>query len=182
MTVAHRYAGRASGASAHRLPRRRAPVQAPGIRLTRERPRPRHPRDQPRPDPRAIAAAGHAATSSGADGHRTRTPPTRCAGCARARSAAARRGCPGWLDSAPTLTEPQTRITGLALVGRYAVQPTWARWSRHRASTRSPCCASSARVRECTARPSRTGPRRSASRTGTRPGDRHSARPRRGTG
>ena len=33
---------------------------------------------------------------------------------------------PGWLDSAPTLTDTQTRITGLALVGRYAVQPTWA--------------------------------------------------------
>jgi len=35
-------------------------------------------------------------------------------------------GLPGWLDSKPTLTEAQTRITGLALVGRYAVQPMWA--------------------------------------------------------
>ena len=34
-------------------------------------------------------------------------------------------GMPGWLDSAPTLTETQTRITGLALVGNYALQPTW---------------------------------------------------------
>jgi DUF971 family protein len=34
-------------------------------------------------------------------------------------------GLPGWLDSKPTLTDQQTRLTGLALIGRYAVQPTW---------------------------------------------------------
>jgi len=34
-------------------------------------------------------------------------------------------GMPGWLDSNPTLTTDQTRITGLALVGQYALQPTW---------------------------------------------------------
>ena len=42
--------------------------------------------------------------------------------CAHCRGEA---GIPGWLDSNPTLTDQQTRITGLALVGRYAVQPTW---------------------------------------------------------
>ncbi len=33
---------------------------------------------------------------------------------------------PGWLDSKPTLTEAQTQLTDLQLVGQYAVQPTWA--------------------------------------------------------
>jgi hypothetical protein len=32
---------------------------------------------------------------------------------------------PGWLDSAPTLTPEQTRMTDNARVGQYAVQPTW---------------------------------------------------------
>jgi DUF971 family protein len=35
-------------------------------------------------------------------------------------------GQPGWLDSAPTLTEAQTSLTDLSLVGQYAVRPTWA--------------------------------------------------------
>jgi DUF971 family protein len=35
-------------------------------------------------------------------------------------------GMPGWLDSKPTLTEAQTQLTDLQLVGQYAVQPTWA--------------------------------------------------------
>ncbi|MFO1540524.1 MAG: DUF971 domain-containing protein [Chloroflexota bacterium] len=35
-------------------------------------------------------------------------------------------GQPGWLDSAPTLTDAQTTLTDLALVGQYALQPTWA--------------------------------------------------------
>ena len=35
-------------------------------------------------------------------------------------------GMPGWLDSSPTLSEAQTTLTDLALVGQYAVAPTWA--------------------------------------------------------
>jgi len=42
--------------------------------------------------------------------------------CAYCRGEA---GLPGWLDSAPTLTAEQTRMTDIALVGQYAVQPTW---------------------------------------------------------
>ena len=34
-------------------------------------------------------------------------------------------GLPGWLDSAPTLTAEQTRLTDLHLVGNYAVSPHW---------------------------------------------------------
>ena len=32
---------------------------------------------------------------------------------------------PGWLDTNPTLTAEQTRLVDLALVGNYALQPTW---------------------------------------------------------
>lgn len=32
---------------------------------------------------------------------------------------------PGWLDTAPTLTEEQTRLVDLTLVGRYAIAPVW---------------------------------------------------------
>jgi DUF971 family protein len=32
---------------------------------------------------------------------------------------------PGWLDSAPTLTDDQTRMTDIQLVGSYAICPTW---------------------------------------------------------
>jgi DUF971 family protein len=34
-------------------------------------------------------------------------------------------GMPGWLDSAPTLTDEQTRMVDIQLVGNYAVAPTW---------------------------------------------------------
>ncbi len=34
-------------------------------------------------------------------------------------------GMPGWLDSGPTLTPAQTRLTDIGLIGQYAVQPTW---------------------------------------------------------
>ena len=34
-------------------------------------------------------------------------------------------GIPGWLDSAPTLTPEQTRMTDIHLVGNYAVSPHW---------------------------------------------------------
>ena len=43
--------------------------------------------------------------------------------CAYCRGEA---GMPGWLDSNPTLTPAQTQLTDLALVGNYAIQPTWA--------------------------------------------------------
>lgn len=43
--------------------------------------------------------------------------------CAYCRGEA---GMPGWLDSAPTLTEEQTRLTDLHLVGNYALSPHWA--------------------------------------------------------
>lgn len=34
-------------------------------------------------------------------------------------------GMPGWLDSGPTLTDEQTRLVDVALVGGYAIAPTW---------------------------------------------------------
>ncbi|MEA2675986.1 MAG: hypothetical protein QOJ81_127 [Chloroflexota bacterium] len=43
--------------------------------------------------------------------------------CAYCRGEA---GIPGWLDSNPTLSSIQTQLTDLALVGSYALQPTWA--------------------------------------------------------
>ena len=42
--------------------------------------------------------------------------------CAYCRGEA---GMPGWLDSNPTLTADQTRLVDVALVGNYAIQPTW---------------------------------------------------------
>ncbi len=42
--------------------------------------------------------------------------------CAYCRGEA---GLPGWLDTAPTLTPEQTRLTDVTLVGRYALAPTW---------------------------------------------------------
>ena len=42
--------------------------------------------------------------------------------CAYCRGEA---GMPGWLDSNPTLTPAQTTLVNLALVGNYAIQPTW---------------------------------------------------------
>jgi DUF971 family protein len=35
-------------------------------------------------------------------------------------------GRPGWLDTNPTLTAVQTQLTGMRLVGQYALAPTWA--------------------------------------------------------
>lgn len=34
-------------------------------------------------------------------------------------------GLPGWLDSGPTLSPEQTRLVDVALVGGYAIAPTW---------------------------------------------------------
>jgi DUF971 family protein len=60
------------------------------------------------------------------DGHHTRYDFTALrwlCPCAYCRGEA---GMPGWLDSAPTLTADQTRLTDLHLVGNYAVSPHWA--------------------------------------------------------
>jgi prepilin-type processing-associated H-X9-DG protein len=43
--------------------------------------------------------------------------------CAYCRGEA---GLPGWLDSAPTLSEAQTQLTDITPVGNYAVAPVWA--------------------------------------------------------
>jgi DUF971 family protein len=32
---------------------------------------------------------------------------------------------PGWLDSGPTLSTEQTRLVDVAMVGAYAIAPTW---------------------------------------------------------
>ena len=61
-----------------------------------------------------------------ADGHRTTyafEPLRWLCPCAYCRGEA---GMPGWLDSAPTLTAEQVRLTDLHLVGNYAVSPHWA--------------------------------------------------------
>jgi len=60
------------------------------------------------------------------DGHRTvydfTTLRWLCP-CAFCRGEA---GQPGWLDSNPSLSDEQTTLTDISLVGQYAVQPTWA--------------------------------------------------------
>ena len=33
---------------------------------------------------------------------------------------------PGWLDSGPTLTDDQTRLVDITMVGGYAIAPAWA--------------------------------------------------------
>jgi DUF971 family protein len=61
-----------------------------------------------------------------ADGHRTSYGFEQLrwmCPCAFCRGEA---GQPGWLDSNPTLTDAQITLTELALVGQYAVAPTWA--------------------------------------------------------
>lgn len=59
------------------------------------------------------------------DGHATTydfTPLRWLCPCAFCRGEA---GMPGWLDSSPTLTDEQTRMVDIQLVGSYAVAPTW---------------------------------------------------------
>jgi DUF971 family protein len=59
------------------------------------------------------------------DGHRTVydfSALRRLCPCAFCRGEA---GMPGWLDSSPTLTDEQTRMVDIQLVGNYAVAPTW---------------------------------------------------------
>lgn len=60
------------------------------------------------------------------DGHQTRYDFTTLrwlCPCAYCRGEA---GMPGWLDSAPTLTDEQVSLTDLQLVGSYAIAPVWA--------------------------------------------------------
>jgi DUF971 family protein len=60
-----------------------------------------------------------------ADGHHTlyqATPLRWLCPCAFCRGEA---GIPGWLDGGPTLTEQQTTLTDIHLVGNYAVSPHW---------------------------------------------------------
>ena len=60
------------------------------------------------------------------DGHETTYDTTTLrwlCPCAFCRGEA---GLPGWLDSGPTLTAEQTRLTDVAMVGGYAIAPTWA--------------------------------------------------------
>jgi DUF971 family protein len=70
--------------------------------------------------------AGSALEIEWADGHVTRYDFTTLrwlCPCAFCRGEA---GMPGWLDSKPTLTEAQTQLTDIQLVGQYAIAPTWA--------------------------------------------------------
>jgi DUF971 family protein len=60
------------------------------------------------------------------DGHATRYDFTALrwlCPCAHCRGEA---GMPGWLDTNPTLTDEQTRMVDIHLVGNYAVAPEWA--------------------------------------------------------
>ena len=78
--------------------------------------------------PKAIhadRAAGRLSITWG-DGHETAyemLPLRWLCPCAYCRGEA---GLPGWLDSAPTLSPEQTRLTDIHLVGNYAVAPHWA--------------------------------------------------------
>jgi DUF971 family protein len=86
----------------------------------------------PREADPTIPATIHADRAAGTldiewqDGHRTRfeaIPLRWLCPCAFCRGEA---GLPGWLDSSPTLTAEQTTLTDLALIGKYALAPTWA--------------------------------------------------------
>ena len=81
---------------------------------------------------RTIPTGIHADRAAGtlaldwADGHRTTYDAVALrwlCPCAYCRGEA---GMPGWLDSDPTLTEEQTRLTDIAMVGGYAIAPAWA--------------------------------------------------------
>ena len=78
-------------------------------------------------DPARIHADRAAGTLTIAwrDGHETVYPTITLrwlCPCAYCRGEA---GLPGWLDSAPSLTDDQVRLVDIALVGQYAVAPTW---------------------------------------------------------
>ncbi|GAC1663419.1 MAG: hypothetical protein NVS9B8_02370 [Candidatus Limnocylindrales bacterium] len=61
-----------------------------------------------------------------ADGHATRYDFTALRWLCPCAYCRGEMGLPGWLDSAPTLTTEQTRMTDIHLVGNYAVSPHWA--------------------------------------------------------
>src|SRR6476661_4964511 len=77
----------------------------------------------PAPD----AAAGSPTVAiDWADGHHTvyqATPLRWLCPCAFCRGEA---GMPGWLDSGPSLTDEQTRLVDVSMVGGYAIAPAWA--------------------------------------------------------
>jgi DUF971 family protein len=82
--------------------------------------------------------------------------------CAYCRGEA---GLPGWLDSAPILTDEQTRMVDIALVGQYAVAPTWGDghhtgyYTFQLLRERCPCAGCSAA--RASTRPAETGARHS---------------------
>jgi DUF971 family protein len=60
-----------------------------------------------------------------ADGHRSEFEAERLrllCPCAFCQGEAGR---PGWLDTNPTLTQAQTQLVDMRLIGAYAVAPTW---------------------------------------------------------
>ena len=61
-----------------------------------------------------------------ADGHETRYDFTTLRWLCPCAFCRGEMGQPGWLDSAPTLTDAQTTLSSIELVGSYAVAPTWA--------------------------------------------------------
>jgi DUF971 family protein len=72
----------------------------------------------------ADRAAGRLEITWG-DGHATAYDTTTLrwlCPCAFCRGEA---GMPGWLDSDPTLTDEQTRLVDVAMVGGYAIAPSW---------------------------------------------------------
>jgi len=77
--------------------------------------------------------------------------------CAYCRGEA---GLPGWLDSAPGLTPEQTRMVDIAIVGQYAVAPTWGDghhtgyYTYQVLRDRCPCPACTARRASSSDRPS----------------------------
>jgi DUF971 family protein len=87
---------------------------------------------QPAAPSRTVAERIHADRSARTldiiwlDGHATRYDFTTLrwlCPCAHCRGEA---GVPGWLDTNPTLTDEQTRMVSIQLVGNYAVAPEWA--------------------------------------------------------
>ena len=123
----------------------------------------RIPAMDPRPDDAIRPTAIHADRGAGtlsivwADAHETRFGAVELrwlCPCAYCRGEA---GIPGWLDSSPTLTPEQTRLVDLALVGAYALAPTWGDghhtgyYPYRLLRDRCPCA-------DCTARRAATGP------------------------
>lgn len=83
------------------------------------------PADRTRPTAIHADRAAGTLTLEWADGHRTTFDAVALrwlCPCAYCRGEA---GIPGWLDSSPTLTPAQTQLVDVALVGSYALAPTW---------------------------------------------------------